>query len=231
MIHKPVRARTIIVIFALVIVVIGVFLFNKNKTMPKIPENFEVYQFEKIHQFNKEEKEVLVGVISDTHIPTRVKRLPEDVKEIFNGVDLIIHAGDIETLEVLEELQKIATVYAVTGNWESTQVKDKLPTGIVVEIFDFRIGVVHSPNSFWLGSHFNFIQEYVAPGLAQRHNLDILIFGHTHRPLLKKTNLGEQDILLFNPGSPTTPFLSQPSVGLLRITKDSFQGKIINLDL
>ena len=199
--------------------------------MPKIPDKFKVFQFDKVFEPSNLKNEILIGVIADTHIPTRVRKIPEQVKKIFKNVDLIIHAGDIETLEVLEELEEIAPVYAIVGNWESAQVKRSLPTGIALEIFDFRIGVVHSPNPFWLGSHFNTVQEYIAPGLAQKHNFDILVFGHTHRSFLKKVNVGEKNILLFNPGSPTTPFLSQASVGLLRLTEDSFKGEIIYLEI
>jgi len=231
MIQKPASTRAFKIIVVLIILAAGIFLFNKNKTMPQIPDEFEVLQFDEVSESSNLKNEVLIGVIADTHIPTRVKRMPEEVKKIFQNVDLIIHAGDIETLEVLKELEMIAPVCAIEGNWESDEVKETLLAGRVLEIFDFRIGIVHSPNPFWLGSHFNTVQEYIAPKLARKHNFDILVFGHTHRPLLKNINLGKKDVLLFNPGSPTTPFLSQASVGLLKVSRDSFSGEIIYLEI
>ena len=59
---------------------------------------------------------MLIGVISDTHIPYRSRNIPSKVFEEFKNVDLILHAGDIEDLSVLDELEKIAPVKAVNGN-------------------------------------------------------------------------------------------------------------------
>ena len=59
---------------------------------------------------------MLIGVISDTHIPYRATNIPKKVFEEFKDVDLILHAGDIEELSVLDELKKIAPVKAVNGN-------------------------------------------------------------------------------------------------------------------
>ncbi|MBZ9578486.1 metallophosphoesterase [Patescibacteria group bacterium] len=198
--------------------------------MPKIPENFEIQQFE------TEKGEFLIGIISDTHVPSRAKILPEEIKEIFKGVDLIIHAGDIEHLETLRELEKVPAVptqvpiFAVEGNTDSIEVKEKLPEGLLLKIYGWKIGIVHSPFPFWLGSHFNWIQEKVAKELVKKQNLDILIFGHTHVALLKELNFEGKKILLINPGSPTVPLFSKASICLLKITKDSFKGEIVYLE-
>lgn len=208
--------------------------------MPNIPEDFEIRQ-PFINNIGGEDNEVLIGIISDTHIPSRAKVLPKKIRDIFKGVDLIIHAGDIENFKTLRELEKIAPVFAVEGNTDFVEVKEKLPEGLLLKIYDWKIGIVHSPFPFWLGSHFNWIQEKVAKELVKKQNLDILIFGHTHRTLLKELNykpvaslpvivsqLSEgKKILLINPGSPTVPLFSKASVCLLRITKDSFKGEII----
>lgn len=197
--------------------------------MPKVPQNFPQIEFKTA------KKEILIGVISDTHIPSIVKSLPKEIFEIFQGVNLIIHAGDIENLETLKELEKIVPVFAVQGNVDQKETKEKLPEGLLVKIFDWKIGIIHSPFPFWLGSHFNLSQEKMAKKLAEIENFDILIFGHTHRPFLKELNFEEKDaerpkkILLINPGSPTYPFFSEPSVAILKITKDSFKGEIVNL--
>lgn len=206
--------------------------------MPKI-ENFQS------QEFKTEKSEVLVGIISDTHISSGARTLPKEIFEIFKNynppttlplakserapVDLIIHTGDIENLETLKELEKIAPVFAVEGNMDGKETKEKLPEGISLKIYNFKIGIIHSPFPFWLGSHFNFIQEKMAQRLAEKENFDILIFGHTHRPFLKELNLGAKKILLINPGSAIIPFFTQPSIAILKINPQNFEAKIINL--
>jgi len=208
---------------------LGTFLVSKQNKMPKIPQNFQT------QNFKTEKKELLIGIISDTHIPSRAKALPEEIFEIFKNVDLIIHAGDIENLETLKELEKIAEVIAVEGNMDQKETKEKLPEGISLKIYNFKIGIIHSPFSFWLGSHFNLVQEKMAKKLAQKENLDILIFGHTHQPFLKDAerpkefDLEEKKVLLINPGSATVPFFTEPSVAILRINPKNFEAEILNL--
>jgi len=207
--------------------------------MPKI-ENFQT------KEFKTEKGEVLVGIISDTHISSGARALPKEIFEIFKDynppttlplaagerapVDLIIHAGDIENLETLKELEKIAPVFAVEGNMDGKETKEELPEGISLKIYNWKIGIIHSPFSFWLGSHFNLVQEKVAQRLAEKENFDILIFGHTHRPFLKELNFKGKNILLINPGSATIPFFTQPSVAILKINPQNFEAKIIKLE-
>ncbi len=230
MARKSFQKITFGILIVFTVLILGSFLIYKNTTMPKIPENFEIQQFE------TEKAELLIGVISDTHIPSRAKILPQEIQEIFNDVDLIIHAGDIENLETLRELEKMPTIhaqtpiFAVEGNTDSIGVKEKLPEGLLLKIYDWKIGIVHSPFPFWLGSHFNWIQEKVAKELVEKQNLDILIFGHTHVAFLKELSFEEKKIFLINSGSPTNPLFSKPSIGILKITKDSFKGEIINIE-
>jgi hypothetical protein len=202
---------------------LGTFLVYKQNKMPEISENFQT------QEFKTGKNEVLVGIISDTHIPGRVKSLPREIFETFNGVDLIIHLGDIENLETIKELEKIAKVIAVEGNMDQKETKEKSPERILLKIYGWKIGVIHSPFPFWLGSHFNFIQEKAAQRLIEKEGFDILIFGHTHRPFLKELNLKGKKILLINPGSATVPFFTQPSVAILKINPQNFEAKIIYL--
>jgi hypothetical protein len=202
---------------------LGTFLVSKQNKMPKIPQNFQAQEFQ------TEKNEIQIGIISDTHIPSRAKNLPKEIFEVFKNVDLIIHAGDIENLETLKELEKIAPVFSVEGNMDQKETKEKLSEGISLKIYNWKIGIIHSPFSFWLGSHFNFVQEKMAQRLAEKENFDILIFGHTHRPFLKTLDLKEKKVLLINPGSATIPFFTEPSIAILRITKDSFKGEIVNI--
>jgi len=198
------KAKLIVIIFAILIV----FLVYETA---KTPKEFQ------ITQFNTTKEEVLVGIISDTHIPTRAEFIPSEVKEIFENVDLIIHAGDIENLEVIRELQKIAKVYAVYGNTDPAETKENLSPALCIEIYNWRIGVIHNSIVPWMG--------WKMERIAKENNLNVLIFGHIHRPFLK-----ENKILVINPGSPTDPIFARPSVALLKIDKNSYKGEIKYLD-
>lgn len=75
-----------------------------------------------------------IGVISDTHVPVRARVLPGAVFEVLAGVDLILHAGDLVTLDVLDELAAIAPVMAVHGNVDRPEVIERLPAALRVEV-------------------------------------------------------------------------------------------------
>ncbi|MBE3577897.1 MAG: metallophosphoesterase family protein [Limnochordales bacterium] len=75
-----------------------------------------------------------IGVISDTHVPVRARALPGEVFRIFAGVDLILHAGDLVALDVLEELQATAPVLAVRGNVDHPEVQERLPAALRIEV-------------------------------------------------------------------------------------------------
>src|SRR5436305_14740183 len=80
-----------------------------------------------------------VGVISDTHIP-HFKKLPEVIWEHFAGAELIVHAGDLSVLSVLDELETLAPVVAVQGNVESDEVIETLPIKREIVVGHCRIG-------------------------------------------------------------------------------------------
>jgi putative phosphoesterase len=91
------------------------------------------------------EKPQKVGLISDTHIPIVAKAIPEKVIQIFkkNKVSLILHAGDLVSLTVIDELNKIAPVLAVHGNMDSLGAANQLPEINETEKFGHKIGVIH----------------------------------------------------------------------------------------
>lgn len=157
-----------------------------------------------------------IGVISDTHIPHRAKKIPEEVLKIFEEVDIILHSGDLEILEVLEELNNIAPTIAVQGNMDSPEVKKSLPLKVEKKIGNFNIGIIHGN-----GSPFGIIKRIE----KEFKEVDCIVFGHTHRPCNKIMN----NILFFNPGSPTDTFFAPyPSVGILEIT-DKIEGRIFKI--
>ena len=157
-----------------------------------------------------------IGVISDTHIP-QFKRLPDAIWQHFAGVELIIHAGDISVLAVLDELETIAPVVAVQGNVEREEVIMKLPLKREIVIGHCRTGIVHI-----LGDSHNRVKV----ARQEFPEARVVVFGHSHIPW----NEDRAGQLLFNPGS-ATDRRRQPrcSIGLLHVDDDdqSVRGEII----
>ena len=159
-----------------------------------------------------------VGVISDTHIPA-FPALPEAVWTHFDGVALIIHAGDLSRLSVLDQLETIAPVVAAQGNIEEDDVRRTVPLKREVVVGGCRIGVVHI-----LGD----AQSRSRAARQEFPTARCVVFGHSHTPY----NQEHDGQLLFNPGS-ATDRRRQPtcSLGLLTIDDQSqqVQGQIILL--
>ncbi len=159
-----------------------------------------------------------IGVISDTHIP-QFTRLPDAIWQHFAGVELIIHAGDLSVLSVLNELETIAPVVAVQGNVEREEVIMKLPIKREIVVGHCRIGVGHI-----LGDSHNRVKV----ARQEFPEARVVVFGHSHIPW--NEDRGGQ--LLFNPGS-ATDRRRQPrcSIGLLHVDDDakSVRGEIISL--
>lgn len=156
---------------------------------------------------------MLIGVISDTHIPTRSKNIPKKVFEVFKDVDLILHAGDVESREVIESLEKIAPVIAVNGNCDYDL---GLNDHEIITVDTTRIGLAHG----LVYPRGDTQQLYY---LARQLNVDVMITGHSHQPMIEKID----DILLLNPGSPTQPRMCEPSVMLLEINDDKIDAQIV----
>lgn len=198
---------SLIVSLLLVIALIS-YLFDTVEVLDEIP------------MIEKEPGMKVIGLISDTHIPSRSKELPDKVFAIFRDVDLIIHAGDITQMSVIKELEKIAPVVAVHGNMDPYEVKSELPEMNSVEIYGWKIGVIHDPSAL-LG-----MDEMRR--LAKKNGFNVLVFGHTHKQFLK----WEDDILFINPGSPTNPLppiFVKPTVGLLLVGEKSIKPFIIKV--
>jgi len=157
-----------------------------------------------------------IGVLSDTHIPATVKNLPPAVFEIFKGVDLILHAGDIVDLGVLDELRTIAPVEAVAGNMDGSEVHAQLPSKKMLALGKFAVGLIHGKYRI------DVQQEMIRKEFG---NVDLIVYGHSHTPFW-----GEVDGVYFlNPGSPTDQrHAPYNSVAVLEIG-DELSAKIIRL--
>lgn len=156
-----------------------------------------------------------IGVISDTHIRSRLKGLPQFVFEAFDGVDFILHAGDMLLEDVITELEAIAPTYAVAGNNDNYEIYSKFGTRRIIEAGGKRIGLTHGYGG--QKTYINALAEFY------EDNVDCIVFGHSHIPY----NGTMEGILLFNPGSPTDRrFQPMYSLGLLYI--DEFiKGEIL----
>jgi putative phosphoesterase len=164
---------------------------------------------------------MLIGLISDTHIPDHAKKLPEQLKEVFNGVEMIFHCGDIYSLSVLDELETIAPVLAAQGDDETsyTSRDSRVKQKHVIDIDGVTIWLMHKrPKSLpRVSKHISWLDD--PP--------DAIISGHTHEPLIEK----QKNILYVNPGSPTFPRykLQLGTVGLLYLESGTVTAEIIQL--
>jgi putative phosphoesterase len=159
-----------------------------------------------------------IGVISDTHIKSPDKLLPNGVFQAFEGVDLILHAGDILIDEVLIQLEAIAPVQAVAGNNDSYEIYIKHGTRKLITVNGKKIGMTHgmSKGKTHMSAYGEFIDD----------NVDCIVYGHSHIPHNEIIN----NILFFNPGSATQRrFQPRHSVGILHIDQ-RIVGEIIYLD-
>lgn len=151
-----------------------------------------------------------VGILSDTHI-RKGRILPQYVWEALEDVDFILHAGDLTTVSVLEELKMLAPVVAVRGNCD--WLIDDLPDKTISELGELKIGLTHG----YLGKASSTPQRALESFRGDQ--VDIIIFGHSHIPY-KRFHDG---ILLFNPGSPVEKRGQlRFSMGILTIEDDWF---------
>ena len=148
--------------------------------------------------------------LSDTHLE---RSLPEKLIELAESADFILHAGDFVAKEVYDSLADLGMVEAVCGNSDSRDLKMLLPERKVIDVDGVRIGLVHR------ASHSS------GPGtelLAREMEVDVLVYGHLHRPLVERGNK-----LLICPGSPTVPRMSLPTVAEIEIKDGKVTGRIV----
>lgn len=160
---------------------------------------------------------MLIGLISDTHIPDRAKEIPEKVFEAFSEVDLIMHAGDLTSPKVIDDLEQIAPVMAIQGNMDRARGID-LPAAKVIEAEGLKIGIVH-------GEVYPRADTQQLVYLAKELDVDILVSGHSHQPKIEQTD----GVLLLNPGSPIVPRLADRTVMILEINDREVDVEIIKI--
>jgi putative phosphoesterase len=146
-----------------------------------------------------------VGVVADTHCPGFLVRLPDRLFEVLEGVDLVLHAGDIDSQDTLAALGRLARVEAVRGDHDRSL--GTLPALREVTVEGKRIVVVHGQRSRWLEEP-NTLLWTLSLGYFKPHrglpralrrrfpDADAIVYGHTHRARTQTID----GVLLFNPG-------------------------------
>lgn len=151
-----------------------------------------------------------IVVISDTHMPRMAKKIPSVLEKDLRTSDMIIHAGDWQTLDVYDMFSQYAPVVGVYGNVDQEKVRRKLKEKEIVQFHHVTIGITHGHGK---GKS---TEERVFQTFAD-DQVDCIIFGHSHNPVMKTVN----GILLFNPGSPTDKRRQkQYSYGVITIEKE-----------
>ncbi|MFJ2367981.1 metallophosphoesterase family protein [Microbacterium sp. NPDC087665] len=158
-------------------------------------------------------------LISDTHLPTRAKRLSDDVWRQVDEADVVVHAGDWVDLATVEALEaRSRRLIAVWGNNDGPELRERMPEFTVARIEELRVGVVHETGSA-AGREARMDAAYADD------DLDVLVFGHSHIPWDSTTPRG---IRLLNPGSPTDR-RRQPVCTLMAATIDGDELRDVTL--
>ena len=136
----------------------------------------------------------VIGVVSDTHLPRFGRALPRALEAGLReaGVERILHLGDMTDLLAVPLFEAIAPLDAVAGNNDGDEIRKRFGRRRVVRVEDVRIGMVH-------GDGKSGTTEERALAAFDAADVDVVLFGHSHRPLVRR----EGKVLLANPGSPT----------------------------
>lgn len=153
--------------------------------------------------------------ISDTHI--KEDKLPQFIEDIINDYDLIIHAGDFTSYNCFKAFENTGKLKAVYGNDDDSRIKEILSEQNIFEVEGINIGIIHQGALS--------LNDTTAVGYKAREmGVDILVFGHLHRPLIEN---GE--VLLICPGSPTKPRMSDPCGVEIEIKDGKVKSRIIEV--
>jgi len=157
---------------------------------------------------------VRIGVVSDTHSHFR-----SSLRDVFSDVEMILHAGDIGSLRVMQELERIAPVIAVHGNMDRGLLWEKYPSMRVLRLQEKNVLLVHR-----VSEGLREITRRRATDSAE--SIDVLVFGHTHRAECVKRD----EVLQFNPGLGGAPRNYQTATaGIVTLEDGEVRGEILCL--
>jgi len=172
-----------------------------------------------------------IGLVSDTHVPTSLAHLPDELLARLEGVDAILHAGDLVSPSVIERLNRIAPTTAVAGNMDPPEVARRLPDRVTLHFVGRSIGLKHGHQPHALQDRYIGL-GYDAPEMelfyqamaAQLPDAEVIAFGHFHAPLVRRWN----DRLFVNPGA-VVPTRGRSTFAFLEIGAD-IEARIVELD-
>ena len=170
--------------------------------------------------------ELLIGLLSDTHVPSRTPHIPEVIINDFKNrnIDYLFHLGDFDIFKAYQELIDVFgqdKVIGIIGNMDDDhKLREILPETLEFELYGHKIFLTHGMGG----------PNIVIKRLNKRFDLtpyEIIIFGHVHRPYNEVWRDGK---LYLNPGTPTDKrFTDINSYGYLRISKNKVEPEIIYL--
>ena len=156
-----------------------------------------------------------IGVLSDTHLRGVSGELKRIYRDILQGSDMILHAGDVVSLEVVDFLSS-GPFHGVHGNMDPAEVRGRLPRKKIIQAGHYRIGLIHGWGA---------VGELEDRIWDEFPDVDAIVYGHSHLP----ANHVRSGVLLFNPGS-ATGFSAggNNAVGLLECG-DVIEGHILEV--
>ncbi|KGK98148.1 phosphoesterase [Methanococcoides methylutens] len=154
--------------------------------------------------------------LSDTHL-TR-GGIPPAFKHLLDDCDIIAHAGDFTTMECYQAFADTGKLKAVHGNSDDSELKELLPERLIFNADGVKIGLVHE-------GALSIMDTTALRYLALEMGVDVLIFGHIHRPLVETS-----DVILICPGSPTSPRMSDPSIVKINIDNGKVSAEIVEIE-
>lgn len=165
-----------------------------------------------------------IGLIADTHMPGSLEELWPQAVAAFQDVDCILHAGDLHTIDVVDQLSALAPTYVSRGNGDVGLEDDRIRDSWLLELAGVSVGMIHRLPSPLRKSSED-IYRYVDKHFERRPK--VLIYGHTHLEGVHQV----ADLLCINPGSPTLPqnqSLRLGTIGILEI-EESISTSIFRL--
>ena len=161
-----------------------------------------------------------LAIVADTHLPRGKRLLPQACVQRLRAADLILHAGDLSTVDVLRMFEALGPpVAAVNGNVDAPELRALLPATRIVEADGARIAMVHDAGP---------AKGRLARMRRRFPDADAVVFGHSHIPLYERADDGFQ---IFNPGSPTDRRRQQwHTMGVARVrARDKIEFELVEL--
>ncbi len=157
---------------------------------------------------------ITIGVLSDTHLLQPDKWFKERAQRCFADADMILHAGDLTSLAVLDIFAG-KTVHAVQGNMCGPKTRTTLPASKIIDVSNFRIALIHGAGYMYK------IEDKLFDLFAP---VDCIVYGHTHKAVCHRYG----PTLMVNPGSftATGPYGSSGTYAIIKVDSHSMEGKI-----